>query len=299
MRVYRSRIGVWTHETALPVDAQHTRAFAAATGDDHPLHTGGVLAPPLYAAVPIAVHIAGALEGLVDPGDIQWSLHGAQDLVFHGAIVPGMVLRTRAAPVGVHPWLTGTAVVIKTETHAGSSLLNEQHVTLFFRRRLEGASAGSRAPEHRTPAGAKAAARAAGQVISVTQAIAPDQAHRYAEVSGDRNPIHLDDDLARSVGLPGIIVHGMCTMAFAGRAVVAAVCQGDPTRLRRLAVRFARPVFPGQEVTTHIWPADQGAGVQHGRRACAFETVNPDGKAVLQDGLAEVEEAALREGIER
>lgn len=286
----RSRIGVWTDETAFSVDAQHTRAFAAATGDDHPLHTSGALAPPLYAAVPISVHIAAALEGLVDPGDIPWSLHGAQDFVFHGSIVPGMVLRTKAAPVGAYPWLTGTAVVIKTETHAGSIPLNEQYVTLFFRRRLMGESAGSRAPEHRTPAEVKATARAGGQVISVTQAIAQDQAYRYAEASGDRNPIHLDADFARSVGLPGIIVHGMCTMAFAGRAVVAAVCGDDPTCLRRLAVRFARPVFPGQEITTHVWAVDLGTGGHPGRRTFAFETVNPDGKAVLQDGLAEVEE---------
>jgi acyl dehydratase len=138
----------------------------------------------------------------------------------------------------------------------------------------------------------KAAAGAGGVVISVDQTIDSDQTYRYAEVSGDHNSIHLDADFARSVGLPGIIVHGMCVMAFAGRAVVAAACVGDPARLKRLAVRFARPVFPGQEITTRIWAADQGVdrptGEHSARRTYAFETVNPDGKAVLLDGLAEV-----------
>ncbi len=48
-------------------------------------------------------------------------------------------------------------------------------------------------------------------------------------------PIHLDDALAKSVGLPGIIVHGLCTMAFTSWAVVQSVAAGDSTRLKRLA----------------------------------------------------------------
>ena len=55
---------------------------------------------------------------------------------------------------------------------------------------------------------------------------------RYAAASGDDFAIHLDDEFARKVGLPGRIVHGLCTMAFAGRAVLEAAGVDDPRSVR-------------------------------------------------------------------
>ena len=80
-----------------------------------------------------------------------------------------------------------------------------------------------------------------------------DQTHRYAEASGDHNPIHLDENVAKMAGLPGIINHGMCTMAIAIKGAVDGLAGGDPTRIKRVAVRFSKPVFPGEELTTRFW----------------------------------------------
>jgi acyl dehydratase len=63
---------------------------------------------------------------------------------------------------------------------------------------------------------------------------------RYAGASGDFNPIHWSDRVATSVGLPGVIAHGMFTMALAGRAVTN--WTGDPAALVEYQVRFGRPV---------------------------------------------------------
>jgi acyl dehydratase len=63
---------------------------------------------------------------------------------------------------------------------------------------------------------------------------------RYAGASGDRNPIHWSDRVARSVGLPGVIAHGMFTMALAARAVDA--WAGEPGRVRELGCKFTKPV---------------------------------------------------------
>jgi acyl dehydratase len=292
MHIGLDRVGQWTPETAYTVDPAHTRAYAAATNDDHPLHTQGVLAPPLFAVVPVSEHIARALDGLVDETDRQWGLHAAQDMVFHRPLAPGITIVTRAAPIGVHPRSLGTEVVIKAETRErDGGLLVEQYLTLLIRRKFDGPGRGKTAPPHRAAPSVKAAATASGHVTVISATLDPDQTVRYAEASGDRNPIHLNAEFARSVGLPGIIVHGMCTMAFAGRAVIAAACGNEPRRLRRLAVRFARFVLPGQTITTHLWPAGE-----HGSYAAhAFETLNPAGKAVLADGLAEV----VRTGTER
>ena len=62
----------------------------------------------------------------------------------------------------------------------------------------------------------------------------------YAEASGDRNPIHLDEDVARAVGLPDVIAHGMLTMGLAGQ--VAADWAGDPAAVVGYGTKFTAPV---------------------------------------------------------
>ena len=80
--------------------------------------------------------------------------------------------------------------------------------------------------------------------------VTPDRyvPHRYAGASGDFNPIHVDEELARSVGLPGRILHGLWTMAQVARAQTQAA-GGDPAALRRLAVQFRGLGLPEAEIT--------------------------------------------------
>jgi acyl dehydratase len=80
--------------------------------------------------------------------------------------------------------------------------------------------------------------------------VTPDKylPHRYAGASGDFNPIHIDPEFAKQVGLPGNILHGLYSMAQVARANGAAV-GGDPRKLKRLAVQFRGMGFPEQEIT--------------------------------------------------
>lgn len=73
-----------------------------------------------------------------------------------------------------------------------------------------------------------------------------EQIKAYADASGDQNPIHQNDTVALSVGLPGVIAHGMLTYGLLSRAVTDWL--GDPRRLRRLTVRFSNPVQPGDTI---------------------------------------------------
>ena len=84
--------------------------------------------------------------------------------------------------------------------------------------------------------------------------VTPDRylTYRYAGASGDYNPIHLDDEFARSVGLPGRILHGLWTMAQVARA------QGDPTKLRSLEVQFRGVAVPEAEITITSKPRGDG-----------------------------------------
>src|SRR5262249_44697332 len=119
----------------------------------------------------------------------------------------------------------------------------------------------------------------------VTYPVDLDQSLRYAEVSGDHGAYHVSDTAARALGFPRIIVHGVCTMAFAGRAMIEACCDGDPRRLKRLAVRFSPPLLPGQDVTPTLWPL----GAVDDREQVAFEMVDAQGTTVITNGFAEVE----------
>ena len=79
--------------------------------------------------------------------------------------------------------------------------------------------------------------------------VTPDKyvPHRYAGASGDFNPIHIDADFAKAVGLPGAILHGLYVMGLAAKAATDAT-GGDPRNLKSLSVQFRGMSFPEQEI---------------------------------------------------
>jgi acyl dehydratase len=103
-----------------------------------------------------------------------------------------------------------------------------------------------------------------------------EQIAAYAEASGDHNPIHLDDAFARSVGLPGVIAHGLLQMGIL--AVVAEEAAGTRA-LRRLACRFAGVVVPGDTVTFTVQAAGPGK--------LDLRAVNQRGEPILTKAVAE------------
>ena len=109
---------------------------------------------------------------------------------------------------------------------------------------------------------------------------------RYAGASGDHNPIHWSDRVAASVGLPGVIAHGMLTMALAGRLVTR--WAGDPAAVRSFAVRFTRPVVvPDDDEGALVELSGTVTGVADGVATVAV-TARFDGKTVLGKAVAEV-----------
>jgi len=262
------------------IDADRSRAYAAATNDANPVWASGRYAPPVFAVVPTWDAMMVALHDVVPADDQLAMLHAEQDMHFHQPLVPGQRLVTWAEAYGMRAGRMGTRFTMRVVSHdeAGAPVI-EQFATMLIRSAEAGADGGPPAPDHAMPSGARSA-----KVAEVTARIDSDQAVRYAAASGDANPIHVDDEAARAVGLPGVILHGMCTMALCSQAVVGAVAADDPLRLRRLAVRFYRPVFPGNDLVTSVYEAgDAPAGV----RTYAFEAASA-GKVVIRDGRAEI-----------
>jgi acyl dehydratase len=104
---------------------------------------------------------------------------------------------------------------------------------------------------------------------------------RYAGASGDFNPIHIDEEFAVQVGLPGRILHGLYSMAQVARAVTAA--GGGPASLRRLSVQFRGMGLPEQELTVTGSVREVSDGV-----ATVDVVCTQDGKAIIRGAQAEV-----------
>jgi acyl dehydratase len=116
--------------------------------------------------------------------------------------------------------------------------------------------------------------------VSVT----PDKylTSRYAGASGDFNPIHIDEDFARAVGLPGRILHGLWTMAQVARAQTQAA--GGPGHLKRLTVQFRGMGLPEHEVVVSGTVREVSDG-----RALIDTVAEQDGNQIIRNAEAELE----------
>jgi acyl dehydratase len=281
MAVDLTQLGQTSDPITADIDADRAKAYAAATNDDNPAYESGKYAPPVYGVVPVFDALGATSAGLIPPDLLMFIVHGEQDMHFHQPLVPGARLVTRVTPESVRVGGSGTRVTLRTDSvDADGAPVLTQYFTVFVRGMSDGESGGPDKPGHDFPEAARSAPVGEPFVVHVDD----DQTFRYRDASGDQMPIHVDDAFAKSVGLPGIIAHGLCTMAMCSQAVVKTVCDGDPARLKRLAVRFAANVFPGNDVEVQLYDA----GSADGRRAFAFEATSA-GAVVIKNGWAEVE----------
>ncbi|WP_316573620.1 MaoC/PaaZ C-terminal domain-containing protein [Nocardia canadensis] len=270
----------WSDAEEFAVTAERIVDYAAATNDPIRTHRDGSVAPPVFAIVPVFEAMMMPILDVAPMDIFGRVVHGEQDFHFHRPIRPGEQLVSRAKAVGYTSKSTGTTVTILVECRdTAGELVNEQYLTAFFRGIDAGKSVGEQAPAHRFDE----SRRASAPFAVVEHHVDDDQTFRYSPASGDPMPLHLDEQVAKDAGLPGIIAHGLCTMAMASWGVLTATAGSDVHRLRRFAVRFAKLVFPGDDLQTRIWPVTSADGVT----TYAFETVR-GADVVLSDGLAEI-----------
>ncbi|HVN28878.1 MAG TPA: MaoC/PaaZ C-terminal domain-containing protein [Candidatus Binataceae bacterium] len=279
MALNKDLVGKLYPPTTSEATIEAMQNYARAYNDDNPAffdasRADGIVAPPMYAVV---VTWPSILAAIGDPDlkvDVIRLLHAEQDMEFVTPIRPGDRITSTARVASIESKAGGETLLI--EINATNQTGDKVNRTLFNAFIRSGGRGGAdprvAEPERGEP------------IATVAQQIDKDQTYRYKEASGDFNPIHVDENFAKMAGLPGIIVHGLCTMAFTSKVIIDRLCAGDPVRLKRLKVRFTRPVLPGQTITTKVWPNGEASG----RKLYAFETLNPDGRAVIRGGLAEV-----------
>jgi acyl dehydratase len=117
--------------------------------------------------------------------------------------------------------------------------------------------------------------------VEVAYATLPQAALLY-RLSGDYNPLHADPDFASRAGFDRPILHGLCTYGMGARAVIEKVLGFDAARLKRIAVRFTSPVWPGDTVRCELW--------REGERIVRLRaSVDARKAVVLANGLVEIE----------
>lgn len=275
------KLGTRYESRSAVIDPVRAKAYAAATNDDNPAYESGKYAPPVFGVVPPWEAMALVVADFVTAEMFMMLVHGEQDMHFHQPLVPGRTLVSTGDAHSIRVGGSGTRFTSHVESvdaEDGSPVM-EIYSTVFIRGLTDGESGGPDKPDHAFSEEVRA-----NKVGEFSVHVDDDQTYRYRDASGDANPIHVDNDFATSVGLPGIILHGLCTMAMTSQAVVKTVADGDPARLKRLAVRFSKNVLPGNDVTTTIYDA----GAADGRRAYAFEA-HSGGQLVIANGRAEIE----------
>ena len=273
-------------------DGDDMVAYAHATNDVNPRYVEGLarapinstnVAPPIY---PVRLFHPLMFKCVGDPDldlDMLRLVHGEQDMTWHRSLRPGEIVNLRAVLESVAQKSKGCVVAWRMLGLIDGDVVVEARFSVFVRgQMLAGVESGAVFGE--VPV--QGSGRPEGEPsASSTMTVAMDQPARYAEASLDDNPIHIDESVAKAAGHPSVILHGLCTMAFATKGFVDTVLGGDSTQLRRFAVRFSKPVLPGWELTTKIFDAGLTERGTHGYK---IETVNQDGVAVITNGWAEV-----------
>ena len=273
MPLNKALIGKTYDPASFDVTAEAIEKYARATNDLNDVYLAGedAVASPVFPIVPAFQFM---MQAGMDPeleADLLRLVHGEEEHTLLRPIRPGDTLTAVPVIESIETKDSGETFTVRIDlTNQDDDQVATVRATSFIR----GTGSGSKGPA----APIEQPKREIVHEESVK--VDDDQTLRYAEAAGDQNPIHQDENIAKMAGLPGIILHGMCTMAMATKGAVDGLAGGDPTRVKRVRVRFSKPVFPGQELTTRFWK--QGDGVY------GFETYNPDGQAVIKNAEVEI-----------
>jgi acyl dehydratase len=200
-------------------------------------------------------------------------LHGEQELIFHRPIPTAGTLTTEGRITHYYDKGPKGALIVaeSATTHSNGEKLYTSILTLFAR--LDGGFGGEDAP----PRTVSFPEREPDFCVDALPA--PNQPLLY-RLTGDIFPLHADPEFARMVGFEKPIMHGLCTHGFACRALIASLTPGKPERVRRLACRFSKALYPGEPIRTQIWKTDVGMAV--------WRTINTrTGETVIDHGLFE------------
>ncbi|MFX0125594.1 MAG: MaoC/PaaZ C-terminal domain-containing protein [Candidatus Hodarchaeota archaeon] len=262
------------------VNLEKTMAYAKATNETNPRYYESdlkkVAIPPLF---PVTMFIDPMIQIVSDDIlnlDILRMVHGEQEILYHRTLRPLEKIQTKVELDSIDVKEAGDILWAKMTGYAGEELVFEMRAGLFFKKPKKGKKISK--PKIKEDSIERQI------IVEQKMTVTSDQSVRYAAASGDENPIHVDKDVAMAAGLPDKILHGLCTLAFATQAIVDNLADGDPTKVKRIKVRFSKPVFMEDILTTEGWLLEENET----SKVIGFETNNQNGETVLKLGSIEL-----------
>lgn len=255
-----SLVGHETKSETATVSAEDIRQFADAVGDSNPIFRDAAAAQlagfrqiPAMPTFVTRFRVPFAESGL-DPEKSQ-VLHGEQEYEYTRPLYAGetVVVRHRVASIRQSARAGGMAVMTLEQlgdTTAGEHIFTGRATVIVRDAPPDAAAAGAAAGATSTK---KPAAPAGEAIPELIKRVTQEQINAYADVSGDHNPIHLNPEAARAVGLDGTIAHGMLDMAFLAQMLTDWLTASQERHgwVRRLKARFQAMVRPGDAVICH------------------------------------------------
>ncbi len=203
--------------------------------------------------------------------DFQKIVHAGIEINFHQAIRAGTEISSTATLDNVETKDNGRLLAFSFATRDAEGSLLADGKTLYYERK--------EAPNRTLILSEEPEDEETATVLLVKDIeTLPNQSILYADGSGDRFPIHTSDEFARSVGLPGMILHGLCTLALSTRPLITRSAGGDWSRLKSIKCRFRKIAQPGERLRV--------VGYRNIQGAVDFETYNMGGRTILSDGCA-------------
>jgi acyl dehydratase len=260
------------------LDVGSLRGFAEATRDPSAQVRAGAVVPPVALVTQVWEAQNTGRDALVPTAfqrAARGGVHGAHDLVLLRPIEPGESLKTWVEGYGARRRGPNAAVTLRYTTvdAAGIPVAEQLWTTIWLGVTCD--DVGDAPPARTISDEAKGVPLGTWRVD-----VDGEMARRYAAVSGDWSRHHFDADAARRSGSDRPFLHGICTMALCAQGVSEVIAGGDPARVGRVALRFARPVPLGERLSVELYDA--------GPLGCAFEatagasTVITHGHAALR-----------------
>jgi acyl dehydratase len=231
----------------------------------------------LVAIPSMAVILRGRLLSVLDTlGDIDpaSALHADEHVILHRPLRTRGMVRTVTTVRAIHDKDPHALVVVETAARDTTDDRAVFTTTSSVMVRGAGGFGGDRGPA------AREALPDREPDAVVVHTTSRDQALVY-RLSGDRNPLHSDPERAARAGFERPILHGLCSLGFACRALIDTVAAGDPHVVEAIGARFSSPVYPGDTLRTEIY-RQPGAGIASFRVRAGDDTGT---RVVLDRGL--------------
>ncbi|MBE2197189.1 MAG: MaoC family dehydratase N-terminal domain-containing protein [Anaerolinea sp.] len=214
-------------------------------------HRQGVQVFPTFAATFLFSVFPQLLNAPGLPFNPAMLLHGEQYVELKRPLPPAATLTQHAAISQIYDKGKGALVILDVSSrdkHGEEVAFNQ--ASMFIRGL--GGFGGERGPASDINLPPDRAPDAL-----VTARTQPNQALFYRLTGSDPNPLHADPAIANMVGFDHPILHGLCTLGFAARAVLETYAGNDPARFHSVKVRFSKHVFPGETIMTEMWPLSE------------------------------------------